>query len=58
MERKMEKVSLNGINARKSKDNIVNINLLVEVDSIETLNFLMKKIKSIPGVENIYRVIN
>ena len=54
----IEKVSLNGINARKSKDNIVNINLLVEVDSIETLNFLMKKIKSIPGVENIYRVIN
>ncbi|CEO12110.1 GTP pyrophosphokinase (RelA/SpoT) [[Clostridium] sordellii] len=54
----IEKVSLNGINARKSKDNVVNINLLVEVDSIETLNFLMKKIKSIPGVENIYRVIN
>ncbi|CEN77112.1 GTP pyrophosphokinase (RelA/SpoT) [[Clostridium] sordellii] len=54
----IEKVSLNGINARKSKDNIVNINLLVEVDSIETLNFLMKKIRSIPGVENIYRVIN
>ncbi|MEG2246191.1 MAG: bifunctional (p)ppGpp synthetase/guanosine-3',5'-bis(diphosphate) 3'-pyrophosphohydrolase [Peptostreptococcaceae bacterium] len=54
----IEKVSLNGINARKSKDNIVNVNLLVEVESIETLNFLMKKIKAIPGVENIYRVIN
>ncbi len=54
----MEKVSLNGINARKGKHNIVNVNLLVEVESIETLNFLMKKIKAIPGVEDIYRVIN
>ena len=54
----VEKISLNGINARKSKDNIVNVNLLVEVNSIEQLNFLMKKIKSVPGVEDIYRVIN
>ena len=54
----VEKISLNGINARKGKDSIVNVNLLVEVNSIEDLNFLMKKIKSIPGVEDIYRVIN
>ena len=54
----VEKISLNGINARKSKDNIVNVNLLVEVNSIEQLNLLMKKIKSVPGVEDIYRVIN
>ncbi len=44
----VEKVGLNGINARKSKDEIVNINLLIEV----------KKIKAIPGVEEIYRVNN
>jgi GTP diphosphokinase / guanosine-3',5'-bis(diphosphate) 3'-diphosphatase len=54
----IEKVSLNGINARKGKNSIISVNLLVEVDSIETLHLLMKKIKSIPGVENIYRVIN
>lgn len=54
----IEKVSLNGINARKGKHNIVSVNLLVEVESIETLTLLMKKIKAIPGVENIYRVIN
>ncbi len=54
----MEKVSLNGINAKKAKHNMVNVNLLVEVESIETLNFLMTKIKSIPGVEDIYRFIN
>lgn len=54
----MEKVSLNGINARKGKLNGVSVNLLVEVCSIETLTLLMKKIKAIPGVEDIYRVIN
>jgi len=54
----IEKVSLNGINARKGKYNIVSVNLLVEVESIETLTLLMKKIKAIPGVEDIYRVIN
>lgn len=54
----IEKVSLNGINARKAKNNIISVNLLVEVESIETLTLLMKKIKAIPGVEDIYRVIN
>ena len=54
----MDKVSLNGISARKGKDSIISVNLLVEVNNIDALNTLMKKIKSIPGVENIYRVIN
>ena len=54
----MHKVSLNGISAKKGKDNVVSVNLLVEVNNIDALNTLMKKIKSIPGVENIYRVIN
>ena len=54
----IEKVALNGINARKGKENIINVNLLIEVESIETLTLLMKKLKAIPGVERIYRVIN
>ena len=54
----VEKVSLNGINARKGKEEIVNINLLIEVNNINELNLLMKKIKNIPGVEDIYRVNN
>ncbi|MDK2564674.1 bifunctional (p)ppGpp synthetase/guanosine-3',5'-bis(diphosphate) 3'-pyrophosphohydrolase [Romboutsia sedimentorum] len=54
----VDKVSLNGINARKGKDNIVSVNILVEVNDIEELNLLMKKVKSTPGVEEIYRVIN
>lgn len=54
----VDKFSLNGINARKDKEGVVNINLLVEVHDINSLDLLMKKIKSIPGVEDIYRVIN
>ena len=54
----IEKIALNGINARKGKDSVINVNLLVEVESIDALSLLMKMIKSIPGVEEIYRVIN
>ena len=54
----MEKLSISGINCRVLKDNTANISLLVEVNDISELKQLMKKIKSIPGVENIYRVIN
>jgi guanosine-3',5'-bis(diphosphate) 3'-pyrophosphohydrolase len=54
----LEKISLNGINARKGKESIVNINLLIEVDGADQLDSLMKKIKSIPGVENAYRMTN
>jgi GTP pyrophosphokinase len=54
----MDKVSLNGINARKSKESIVMVNLLIEVDDISELNTVMKKIRSIPGVEDVYRVLN
>ena len=54
----VEKISLNGINARKGRDNLVNINLLVEVNDINELTVLMKKLKSVPNVEDIYRVVN
>lgn len=54
----MDKFSLNGINVRKGKDSIVSINLFVEVNDIEELKILMKKLKVIFGVESIYRMIN
>ena len=54
----LEKIALNGINARKGKESIVNINLLIEVDGTPQLDSLMKKIKSIPGVESAYRMTN
>ena len=53
-----EKIGLNGINARKGKDSEVTINLLVEVDGTEQLDYIMKKIKAVPGVEKIYRMTN
>ncbi len=53
-----EKIGLNGINARKGKDSEVTINLLVEVEGTEQLDYIMKKIKAVPGVEKIYRMTN
>ncbi len=53
-----EKISLNGINARKNKDGNLTINLLVEVENINILNLLIKKLRAIPGVNEIYRLNN
>ena len=54
----MKKLNINGINARKSKDEMTQINLLIEVNDISELTNLMKKIKSIPGVDDVFRVRN
>lgn len=54
----MQKFNINGVNARKSKDEITHINLLIEVNDISELINLMKKIKSIPGVDDVFRVRN
>ena len=54
----MQKLNINGINARKSKDEMTQINLLIEVNDISELTNLMKKIKAIPGVDDVFRVRN
>ena len=54
----MEKLSISGINCRVLKDNTANISLLVEVNDISELKQLMKKIKSIPGVDEVSRMRN
>ena len=54
----VQKLNINGINARKSKEGINNINLLIEVNDISELTNLMKKLKAIPGVEDVFRVRN
>ena len=54
----MEKLSISGINCRVLKDNTANISLLVEVNDISELKKLMKKIKSIPGVDDVSRMRN
>lgn len=54
----MEKLRISGINCRVLKDNTANISLLVEVNDISELKQLMKKIKSIPGVDEVSRMRN
>lgn len=54
----VQKLNINGINARKSKDGITHINLLIEVNDISELINLMKKLKAIPGVDEVFRVRN
>lgn len=54
----LDKIALNGINARTNKDKIVKMSLLLEVNSIKELNDLMKKVKRISGVIDVFRVIN
>ena len=54
----VQKLNINGINARKLKDEITNINLLIEVNDTSELTNLMKKLKAIPGVEDVFRVRN
>ncbi len=54
-----EKVLLNGMNAKKDKSKgSVNVDLLVEIESVSDLQSLMKKIKNIPGVDEVYRQRN
>ncbi len=53
-----EKMGLNGINARTNKEKVVNMNLLLEVNSIEELSSVMNKLKNIAGVIDVFRVIN
>ena len=54
----MEKLRISGINCRVLKDNTANISLLVEVNDISELKQLMKKIKSISGVDDVSRMRN
>ncbi|WP_434797561.1 RelA/SpoT family protein [Terrisporobacter vanillatitrophus] len=54
----IQKLNINGINARKTKEGITHINLLIEVNDISELTNLMKKLKAIPGVDDVFRVRN
>ena len=51
-----EKISLAGIYARKGHELGINVYLILEVNGIDQLNDIMKKIKNIPGVEGARRV--
>ncbi|OPJ56773.1 GTP pyrophosphokinase [Alkalithermobacter paradoxus] len=53
-----EKVPLNGMNARTNKDRIANVNLLIEVNSIDQLKSIMNKVRNLQGINDVFRVLN
>ncbi|MBS4534232.1 bifunctional (p)ppGpp synthetase/guanosine-3',5'-bis(diphosphate) 3'-pyrophosphohydrolase [Clostridium sp. D2Q-14] len=48
---------VSSLNARTNKERLAMINLTLEIKDIEQLNNLMKKLKKINGVIDVYRVI-
>lgn len=50
-------LTVTSLNARTNKEKIALINLVLEIKSVEQLNELMRKIRSINGVIDVYRVI-
>lgn len=50
------KLSLIGVNAKSGKNGIANINIQIKIDDIEQLKDLMKKIRRLKGIVDVYRV--
>lgn len=46
------------LNAKTDKNNTANINIQVKIDSVEQLKTLMKRIKNLKGILDVYRVNN
>lgn len=49
-------MAVSSLNARTQKDNIVLINMTLEISNVDQLKRLMKKIKGLRGVMDVYRV--
>ena len=52
------KLSLNALNAKSAKSNLAYVNIKVKIDTIEQLKELMKKIRRLTGVMDVYRMNN
>ncbi|WP_427339089.1 RelA/SpoT family protein [Caloranaerobacter sp. DY30410] len=50
-------LTVTSLNARTNREKIALINLVLEIKSVEQLNELMRKIRGINGVIDVYRVI-
>ena len=50
------KLPLNALNAKSAKGNLAYINIKIKIDTVEQLKELMKKIKRVPGVLDVYRM--
>ncbi|MEN8434154.1 bifunctional (p)ppGpp synthetase/guanosine-3',5'-bis(diphosphate) 3'-pyrophosphohydrolase [Clostridium septicum] len=49
---------LNALNAKSSKANVAIVNIKVKIDSVEQLKELMRKIRRLKGVMDVYRMNN
>lgn len=52
------KLPLNALNAKSAKGNLAYINIKIKIDTVEQLKELMKKIKRVSGVLDVYRMNN
>ncbi len=52
------KLSLNALNAKSAKSNLAYVNIKIKIDTIEQLKELMKKIRRLTGVMDVYRMNN
>lgn len=53
-----EKITVNGINAKTSKDGSAIMNVVLEVSSKEQLKSIMNQIKRVDGVMDVFRIFN
>ena len=52
------KLPLNALNAKSAKSNLAYVNIKVKIDTIEQLKELMRKIRRLNGVMDVYRMNN
>jgi GTP pyrophosphokinase len=50
------KLPLNGLNANSTKTNTALVNIKVKIDNVEQLKELMRKIRKLKGVLDVYRM--
>lgn len=50
-----EKIPVKALNARTTKNNESIINITIEISGIQQLETIIKKIRSIPGINDIIR---
>ena len=51
-------LQLNAVNAKSAKGRIAYVNIKVKIDSVDILKNLMRKIRHLKGVIDVYRVNN
>ena len=52
------KITHKAINAKTAKSNLAYVNIKVKIDTIEQLKELMRKIRKLTGVMDVYRMNN